>query len=256
MAKWFGSVTVLAVAVAVIFSGLPAEGQSGREEQPPRTPRVDPPRRGYHEGSPGDRPPGSRPSGGRRSALRRAPGAATQPYHRGLSKAQEQELLGVLKEKRPEHHKRLMQLRESNRRRYRWMLQMMWRWYQRWKHLPEEIQAATITEIDSKIQVWRLTRELREADSKDDREELLVKLREAVARQFDAEQKIRTHRLAQLEKQLQRARLELRERSEKRSQIIDDLVKRLLRPPPALTTHSGRDAPAPKTAPHRDKGQP
>ena len=250
MAKRFGSVTILALAVAVIFSGLSAETEGDREDRPPRALRVGKPPGGYHEDSPGDRPPG-----GRRPAMHRAPGAATQPHRRDLSKAQEQELLGVLKEKRPEHHKRLMKLRESSRMRYRWMLQMMWRWYQRWKHLPEEIQAAAITEMDSKVQVWRLARELRKEISKDERKELLFKLREAVARQFDAEQKVRTHRLAQLEKQLQRARLELRERSEKRSQTIDDLVKRLLKPPPALKPHSGRDAPA-SQALQRDKRQP
>ncbi|MBL7132841.1 MAG: hypothetical protein ISS78_01965 [Phycisphaerae bacterium] len=233
--KHLGVVTALVVACVFAWSGLTADGQDRRGDGSLDASRPE---------GPGGRGPKHAPGPGKPPGLRRPHKPAGQPRRRGLSDAQEKELLAVLKDKRPELYERLIHQRQTDRLRYRWVLQMMWRWYERWKHLPEEIQDAAITEMDSKAQAWRLAREMRKAGSEGEKEQLLAKLRGVVAKQFDAEQKVRAHRLAQLEKQLKRAREELQARAKRRTKIIDELVERLIKGSSKLSRIPAKDSPA------------
>ena len=162
MVKCLSSVTALATAGVLMFLlALPAEGEGQAPVRTPDEPRL------QREAPQGRREHGvgrGSPHGGRRPI--------TQPYRRGLTETEEKELLAVLKKRRPEHYERLMQLRDSSPIRYRWMLRTMWRWYQRIKHLPEEIQGAAIAEMDSKVRAWRLAREYRRAASEGQKEQL------------------------------------------------------------------------------------
>lgn len=245
--KYFGAVTALVVACVFVWSGLTADGQDRRGDGSLDAPRPEGPagRGRKHAPGPG-RPPG----------LRRPHRPASQPRHRSLSDAQEKELLAVLKDKRPELYERLIHQRRTNRMRYRWVLQMMWRWYQRWKHLPEEIQDAAITVMDSKAQAWRLAREMRKAASEGEKGQLLAKLRGVVAKRFDAEQKVRAHRLAQLERQLKRAREELKARAKRRTKIIDELVERLIKGSSRLSRMPAKDGPAQARKPKAERDEP
>lgn len=250
--KHFGAVAALVIACVFVWSGLTVadgpdrRGDGSRDvERPGR-----PPAYGRKEGL---GPSRSRPSG-----LRGPRRPTTQPHRRGLSEAQEKELLAVLKDKRPELYKRLIDMKgkDTNRPSYRWTLQMMWRWYERWKHLPKEIQDAAIAEMDSKIEGYRLAREMQKVDSVGEKEQIMTKLRGVVGKQFDAEQTVRGYRLTQLAKQLERAREELQARAKRRAEIIDELVERLVKMGSRVTKRPWKDQPTHARKPKAERDEP
>lgn len=180
-----------------------------------------------------DRP--SPPRGGRFSKPS-SPWATTRKQPKRLTAEQEKKLLAALKDKRPDHYHRLKQLQEKDPQRYRWMLQMMWRWYERWENQPKEIRDKGIAAMDSRVKLWRLARQLGQAASEEDKDKIIARLRDELTRQFDAEQKIRAHRLEQLEQQLKKMQQRLEQDAKNRDKIIARRLKQIRRkaknPPP------------------------
>ncbi len=247
----FGAVTALVIVCVFICSALVADGQARRGVAPSDGPRGGGPAgRGRKEGPGPGKPPG----------IRGPHRPTTQPRHRSLTEAQEKELLAVLKEKRPELYKRLKDMKErdkdTKRLGYRWMVQAMWGWYQKWKNLPKPIQDAWIDEHDAKVEAWRLAQEMRKATSESEKEEIIAKLRTAVAKQFDAEQKVRGYRLTQLEEQLAQAREDLKARAKRRAEVIDELVERVIKGASRLSKMMPKGQPGHVRKPKAERDEP
>ena len=172
-------------------------------------------------------------------------GAGPKGPHR-LTEQQEQKLLKVLADKRPEYHKRLLELRESNPRRYRLAMAGMWRWYQRLQRMPREEREAYLKMQEARIKALRLARAIR--GEKDDQKiaKLKEQLREAAAEQFQAEQVRFEARLVRLEEHVKRLRADLKDRKQRRDQIIAERIERLLRDKPSPP--EGRKHPRPRTS--------
>ncbi len=247
--KHFGKAAALVIACVFAWSGLTAADGRDKDKRGDASVDVERPGKGPARG----RKEGSGPS--RPSGLRGPRRPTTQARHRGLSEAQEKELLAVLKDKRPDLYKRLIDQQKANRPSYRWTLQMMWRWYERWKHLPKEIQDAAIEEMEMKVEAWRLAREMQKGDSVGEKEQIMTKLRGVVGKQFDAEQTVRGYRLTQLEEQLKRAREELKARAKRRAEVIDELVERVIKGASRVTKRPWKDQPAQARKPKGDRGE-
>jgi len=137
-----------------------------------------------------------------------------------LSPQEESELLAVLKEKRPQRYQALTALRERNPKRYRSAVRDIWRWYQRWKHLPPEVQDAHIAELDCRAEIGRLVHAIRTAGDEEDRDSLEEQLRQVIRAQFQAEQVRREHQLAVLAERLRQLRQELQEQSARPDRVV------------------------------------
>ncbi|GAG12560.1 unnamed protein product [marine sediment metagenome] len=165
-----------------------------------------------------------------------------------LTKEQEAELLKALKEKLPGRYEALIKLREEKPRAYRWALRGTWRWYQRWKNLPEEVQKAAIVEQAERMQIVRILKAIGEAKDPAEKARLKKDLTESVARQFDAEQKRHRHHLQELKEQIRRLEEELRRRIEDRDKMIQQRLERYLTEgPPGRFRRGPGTRPADKT---------
>jgi len=145
-----------------------------------------------------------------------------------LTKEQETELLNALKEKLPGRYEDLMKLREEKPKAYRWALRGTWRWYQRWKNLPEEVQKAAITEQTERMRIVRILHAIGKAKDPAEKARLRKDLTDSAARLFDAEQERHRHRLQELKDQIRRLEEELRQRTEDRDKMIEQRVERYL----------------------------
>lgn len=149
-------------------------------------------------------------------------------YMARLTEQQETELLAVLKDNLPEDYERLMKLKESNPRAYRWALAAAWRRYLSVKSYPPEIQQAIRTQQTARLKSWKLSRRYRDAKDESDKQALRSELLKVMGQEFDAEQKVREYRLAQLAERIKQLRADLKERSERRDEVIGENLKRLL----------------------------
>jgi len=157
---------------------------------------------------------------------------------------QEAELLAVLKEKRPDFHARLTRLSKEDKRSYRRALGGAWRWYQRWKRMSPQEKAAVKEITNARLRVGRVIRAVREAKrppTAEQRAELL----DAITKALQAEQALQTIRIKKLEKEIQRLKEDLRDRAERRKEIIAERLERTLR----ATTRPAR----PKRPKHRPR---
>ncbi|MCE5328183.1 MAG: hypothetical protein LLG01_17390 [Planctomycetaceae bacterium] len=169
-----------------------------------------------------------------------APNPQPHPYGAAVTEAQETELLKVLEDKRPEAHSRLMTLKENDAAAYQRMLQELLRWYEKVRKLPKDVQAATVYLTESRQRIYRLARELANADSEGDREQSRLRLREEIAREFDAEQITQTYRLKQLQQDMDTMRTGLERRAAQREQQIESRYKRALERADRIRLHKQR----------------
>ena len=179
--------------------------------------------------------PGARPSG--RSA--RSVGPDRYRSRMTLTDEQTEALLAFLKDRRPDLRERLVGLREKDPRAYRRLLRTTWWWYLRWKDAPADVQNHAIEEEVSRIQIWKLAGAIRKTENEGERKRLAVQLREAVTRNFQAEQKVREYRLKQLAERLKQLRDELKQRSERQETIIGERVERYLKGEMGPSRHRG-----------------
>jgi hypothetical protein len=145
-----------------------------------------------------------------------------------LTEQEEQRLLKLLQERRPQRYERLVRLKETSPLRYRLALRALHGFVRRWEHMPEEIQQAAMQAKEAEIRVAEIVSELRETDDPKRRETLREQLREAAAEQFEADMALRMHRLEELEKRLARLRQDLTERRERQEEIVSQRVERLI----------------------------
>ncbi len=163
-----------------------------------------------------------------------------RPYGPAVTDAQEAELLKALEEKRPEAHSRLITLKENDPAAYQRMLQGLWRWYEQVRKLPKDVQAATIYLTESRQRIARLARELATAESEGDRELARTRLREEIAREFDAEQITNAYRLKQLQQDMDTMRSGLEQRSTRRDRMIESRYKTALERAERIRLHKQR----------------
>jgi len=146
-----------------------------------------------------------------------------------VTRQQEEELLAALKDRAPSQYERLIRLRKERPGVYRWALRKTWAWYQRWKDLPEEIQAAAVTEHLERMKIFRLVLAYRAATSEARRAKLKSELVESIKRQFDAEQKRQEYRIEQLKAQIRQLEQELARRAARRDEIVRQRVEAVLK---------------------------
>jgi type IV secretory pathway VirB4 component len=139
-----------------------------------------------------------------------------------------EEVMAFLKNNLPELHERMERLRETNKRRFHMMMKR--RIGPRMRdlmNLPQEVRQAHIRDSQLKIKVFRVARNLQEADTTEQKNKYRKQLQKLLAEQFDVEQKVRQYRLKQLEEQLDRLKKDLEQREKDRDDIIADRLKRL-----------------------------
>ena len=100
----------------------------------------------------------------------------------------------------------------------------------------------------SRLVLWRLAREYAKADTPARKQQLESSLREQAAKQFQADQIIRRHRLSELEEQIRQLKSELDQRAKDSNSIIQETVEQYKRsgvrygkedhPPISEKTHS------------------
>ena len=160
---------------------------------------------------------------------------ATRPFRysprRGkrFTPAQETETLEFLKQHRPKHYQRLLELKEGSEGRYRWAARRMYRFMKRWREMPPAIRDATEEERDLQIRIMATVRRIRHAQNADEKATLEKQLKQIVSDHFEAEQVLRGHRLAHLADQIKELRRELAEQRREREEIIAERVARWMK---------------------------
>ncbi len=145
-----------------------------------------------------------------------------------MTEAQEQETLEFVKQRNPDYYERLVELREDNPRRYRRAIGSWYLFLQRWKHMSPELRDATIREREAQVRILKTVRQIHATEDPAEKERLREQLNEDVTEHFEAEQKLREQRLAQLIEQINRIRSEMKERSEQREKIVAERVVKWL----------------------------
>ncbi|MFP4355980.1 MAG: hypothetical protein ACLFUJ_12725 [Phycisphaerae bacterium] len=160
-----------------------------------------------------------------------------------LSQEKIDELLEHIKSTRPDEYKQLMQLKQTQPRRFRWVLMEKYRWYRRYQSMPEVVQKALLAQYEARVGIARIRKALADEPTAQQLETLTKQLKAQVAALFDANQTIRAHYLEQLEQKLQRFRQEVKEREQNRDSLIDEQVQRILEDPdkdPSSRRHRDR----------------
>ena len=250
---------IIAERIELLLKGPPAEPSRGPGPPATRTDRGDG-AAGATSGktSPTAQGPGHGPDGRGPSRGPGPPGGPGRPdgpdgpgaYGRGgpyrhrfarLTKEEEAELLKHLAQHQPEISKHLDGLREKDERTYRYWLSRAWGSYQRLKSLPEDIRRSVYAKEKAGREIHRLLGAIRQAKSRAEKKRLVAQLRQPVTAQFDAEQVERAYRLTLLAKEIERVRGELKARTARRDQIIDERIERLVE----MSAHMGRHGPKP-----------
>jgi len=193
-----------------------------------------------------DKPAETRPSHPRDGAGQRSPRAG-RPTR--LTKEQEEKLLAFLAKQRPESHKRLLELREENPRRYKWAMFGMWRSYKRVQGMPEAERKAYLKVQESRIKALRIVRAIRGEKDQQKVAKLKEQLRQTAAERFEADQVLFEARLVRLEQRVKRLREDLKDRKQRRDEIIDERVKKMLEAKPDEARRRRRHRPPKDAAP-------
>lgn len=161
----------------------------------------------------------------RPAAPQQASAQSTQ-QHRGLTTEQEAATLAFLRAEHPALPERLAEQKVSDPPGYDQVMVKIHRFMVQRQDKPQDIREAMDREKRTQLAVARLFSGLRQNDDPSNASALSEKLRQAVATHFDAEQRLRAARLAQLDSQIRQLRRELQNQQLKREQIIDQRVAR------------------------------
>ncbi|MDY7011151.1 MAG: hypothetical protein SVV80_10430 [Planctomycetota bacterium] len=213
--------TVLAT-VLVVMSFLPDEGGKalGRDGPPARSPAA--------EVTKSTTEPEN-------MHMRRRHNAEDRPRFFGEDRFTEdkvKEVLAFAKKHFPEEHERIKTLQKEDSRQARRAIRRLWWLCQRVRHLPEEIQAAAVAEHRLNVAIFRVRRELLQADDDAKKAELIKKLRSLLGEQFDNAQTVREYQVKRLAQQLAELKAEIEQRKADRQKIIAERLKRLMNPNP------------------------
>lgn len=159
------------------------------------------------------------------------PGGRGERRRRALSEQEQAEVLEFIKTYRPGYYEQLQSMRREHPRRYMRALQGIRRMQRRAKSMPPEMRETMLAERDARMRIVLRIREIRQAQSESEKQQLTSQLRQDVSDHFDAEQQLREQRLAQLAEQLKRLGEELKTRGENREQIVAERVESWLSGP-------------------------
>ncbi len=165
-----------------------------------------------------------------RRILKKPANATTRPIKfksrkRKLTSAQEAETLGYLKEQRPGYHSRILELRKTHPVRYRHTLGRIYPSMKAWKAMPSGLRTANEYVRETQVAIVEMVRTMKLVRDPKEKTGLEKELQERVKTHFEAEQKLRELRLANLEKRIQDLRQELQEQRIKQDQIITERMK-------------------------------
>ena len=146
-----------------------------------------------------------------------------------LTPEQEQEVLDYLKSRRPEIYEAVIAQREKDPPRYRRTLRSVYPFVTRVRKLPEDVAKAYEGLQQTHVALWRLAREYANADSPEKKLEIENSMKEQARRQFEADQLVRRHRLAELEDQIRNLKAELDQRAKDGDTLIHETVERFKR---------------------------
>ena len=155
------------------------------------------------------------------------PGGPEDPNFKPLNKKQEAEVLKSLKKHWPERYRTVMLLKKKDPTAYQQTVAYL---HRQWIALPAKAREAWQGLADARVARKRLLDTLRKAKGKE-RKELVDKLHEVVADEFDAEYQVNQYRLTILEKRLDELRAELKRqgRPDYRKKVIAERHQRLVR---------------------------
>lgn len=210
-------------------------------------------------GTPGSNP-GSNPGNGPRLGGPRGPmqgggprngppGEADRP-HPPLTAEQREQALEVLRDVNPDLAERITQALQDNPERARRVIQ---RFGPRLLELAElrksdpVLYQLKVTDQRYNFETFKLVRQIHEARIENDDtrvERLTDRLREHLLKHFDVRMKLREHELAMLEKRIRELREELKDRHERKTQLIDQQIQTMTRdnPPPPPPPEGAPDA--------------
>ncbi|MCD4824998.1 MAG: hypothetical protein K8S55_10335 [Phycisphaerae bacterium] len=230
MKKCIFGILAIMVALPIVLAAQETpttDSQTPTAQKPPSrkaespAPDVSPEDR---DGTPA-RPPRSK-RGFRPRRHRHGPWAQDRDKAWSLSKEDEKKLLAFVKKYHPRMYERLTDLRQDNEARYKKALRRIWPRFEMLMAMPKEIRDAHIKQTTLKVELFKTAKKLHNTKDEKKRSELVAKLRELVAEQFDIQQKVRLYRLKQMEKQLERLEKDLKQRAADRDKIIESRLER------------------------------
>jgi len=154
-----------------------------------------------------------------------------------LSPEQTEGALAFARQHLPELHRRLVRALEENPRRAQPLLRHLWHQYQRVRELPPDVAEAATVIYRTNIELFRTRRDILQAESPEEKERLVKRLRELVTRRFDSDLIVKDYRIRRLERELADLKAELQKRRQQREQIIEQRVKRWLTAGPGPGPH-------------------
>lgn len=146
-----------------------------------------------------------------------------------LTSKQEEETLDYLKQRRPEIHKQMTELKTADPARYRRALWNIYSLIKQFRRQPKEVVEAHEQLHQSRLALWKLAREYNRAETPQRKEELEKAMRDQADKQFQADQIVRRHRLSELEAQIDRLKTELDRREKESETIIQETVEQVKR---------------------------
>jgi len=173
--------------------------------------------------------PTTRPAGtGHRGALNPV-GARPMRTATKLTEEQEKEVLAYLKSRRPEIYNEVLAQQQKDPVRYRQTLGRIYPFIVKMRRLPVQVALAYETLQQTHVNLWRLAREYNAADTADKKQDVESRMLNQARKQFQAEQLVRGHRLADLEEQIRNLKAELAQRANDRETVIKETLDRFKR---------------------------
>ncbi len=186
--------------------------------QPEHRPRHGGPHDGWHG------PDGRRAKG-------HGPGEHGPWDAQGLTEQQEAELMEMLQEKRPWLYERMSRMKQEDPEHYRRGLGRMWKWYHRYKEMPEEEKQKELAKQEERMKILRLAHKYHSTQDPKERAGIEKELRKAVSKGFDSQMERRRQSLKKMEERLERLRSKLEEHEKNRNEVIEKRVKHILEKP-------------------------
>ncbi len=166
--------------------------------------------------------PSTRPAGAKKGPTARV----TVPSRWKLTEQQERETLAFLQEHFADQYESALKLKDENPKAYDSLLRSRWYFLQRVKGYPPHVGEAYVEQYKANTELYAIVRQIRETKDPKAIESLKKDLHEPAARLFAAQQIIREHSLAKLEKRLKEYRTKLREQAADPDRFIKKIVDR------------------------------
>lgn len=173
--------------------------------------------------------PTTRPAGASHRGVLNPAGARAMRTPAKLTAEQEKEVLAYLNSRRPEIYKEVLAQQQKDPVRYRRTLGRIYPFIVKVRKLPEPVALAYETLQQTHVNLWRLAQEYSSADTADKKQDVETRMLTQARKQFEAEQLVRGHRLADLEEQIRNLKAELAQRANDRETVIKETLDRFKR---------------------------